>query len=112
MKSGQSRLIGPGSNDYGKNEPTETKKVQIPTCGRMVHYFPILPDALKVDNPDYCGMLPAIVVEASDLAINIVVFSMEGNPCQSKYSVMHKSEVLDFSTGEPTRSYWDWPTIK
>jgi len=86
--------------------------VMLPTCGRMIHYFPVLPDFLKQDNPDYCKMLPAIVVEATDLYVNMVVFGIGSTPCESKVSVPHKSEALDFETKEPTMSYWDWPIVK
>ncbi len=110
MKSGENGLIGPGSNDYGRGEnPNFT--VKIPSCGRMVHYFPVLPDSIKAINPDYCKVFPALVIEASDLAVNMVVFSIGSTPCESKWGVPHKSLVLN-ENSEPTMSYWDWPQIK
>ncbi len=86
--------------------------IQIPTCGRMVHYIPVLPDIIKAQNPDYCKALPATVVEASDLYANMVVLNMGSNPAEAKYSVPHKSVVAKNEDGEPVISYWQWPTIK
>jgi hypothetical protein len=111
MKSGEDGLIGPGSNNYGRNNSdsngeSETLKIQVPTCGRIVHYVPVLPDVLRETNPQYCKLLPAIVVEASDLYANLVVFSMGSTPADSNFSVPHKS------LAHPNQSYWQWPNEK
>jgi hypothetical protein len=80
-----------------------------PTCGRIIHYYPVLPDVLKDMNPQYCKKLPAIVVEASDLHANVVVFSIGSEPAKSQYSVPHITVAPKNENGEPTMSYWKWP---
>lgn len=110
MKSGENGLIGPGSNNYGATEKTVPAPVKIPTCGRMVHYFPFGEDGFNCE-PVYVKMLPAIVVEASDLAVNMVVFGMNIHPSsQAKFSVMHKSSAFD-AAGNQHSAYWDWPRL-
>jgi len=91
-------------------------EIKIPTCGRMVHYFPVLPDVLKANAPTYIKMLPAIVIESieNDLAVNMCVFGMGSgiSGAETKWSVQHKSCVAKDEDGNPRWSYWDWPEIK
>lgn len=90
--------------------PKEDKSpINIPTVGRIVNYIPVLPDTLRTMNPEYCKLLPAITVEASDLYVNMVIFSMGSTPSESKFSVPHISIVPRGLDGTPNMSYWKWP---
>jgi len=83
--------------------------IQIPTCGRIVNYIPVLPDILKHNNHSFIKALPAIVIEATDLYVNMTVFSLS-NPAEGRYSVPHISVVTKDEHGNALLSYWEWPS--
>jgi len=86
-------------------KPIMTNTVNLPTCGRIVHYYP-------ADNDVVCRangveFIPAIVIQSFGiLHANILVFTMNQDAREVlRYSVNHKSEAL------PGQSYWEWPTV-
>lgn len=94
----------------------ETATVQLPTCGRIVHFYPN-------GNDSVCGangaeFVPAIVVQHwSGLIANLSVFPMNTDATNVlRYSVHHKSEAIivneDGSKTQVYGTYWDWPEIK
>lgn len=97
-------------------------EVKLPTVGRIVHFFLIDKDTTFTEDYSKLGCnrsinsdepLPATVVQVFGyLHANMHVNSMcTNNLIVPKYSVPHKSEILD-EDGNPTRSYWDYPVIK
>lgn len=82
--------------------------VPIPSCGRIVHFFPVKDAICKANN---AKMVPAIVVQASgNYSINISAFPMNPDATNVlRYSVCHLSEVAKDEGGTPINDYWDWP---
>lgn len=72
--------------------------VKIPTCGRMVHYFPN-----DSDKTIKCEKCPATVLNDDS---NPDLFVMHSDGGGVRKTVMHKSIA-----GKNT-PYWDWPEIK
>jgi hypothetical protein len=91
-------------------------EVKIPSCGRVVHFFPNGADVVCQSNGAEC--LPAFAVQHfSGTRLNLSVFPMCADATNVlRYSVPHKSEVIgEFVVGEPQNkglAYWDWPEIK
>ncbi len=87
-------------------------EVKIPTCGRVIHFFPKVEDVICRTNN--ATKVPAIVVQGwGNLSVNISVFPMCPDATNVlRYSVCHLSEVAKNDAGEPINSYWDWPEIK
>lgn len=112
LKSGEDGLIGPGSNNYGAEEKAPiAKEVKVPTCGRIVHYFPNKADAHCAANG--AVMVPAIVVQDwNNLIVNLSVFPMNPDGTNVlRYSVHHISEAPN-NGGLPIGAYWAWPEMK
>lgn len=111
-QSGQEGLIGPGSNNYGQ-EKIEVK-IQIPTVGRIVHFYPIGEVEKSITGANNAEKIPAIIIQAwGYLTANMQVFTMNSDAVNVlRYSVYHISEVPKNDNGEPIVSYWEWPTIK
>lgn len=82
-----------------------SQSVNLPTCGRVVHYYPAESDIICRSNG--AEFLPAIVIQAFGiLHANIQVFTMSFDAHSVlRYSVNHKSEAL------PGQPYWEWPPI-
>jgi hypothetical protein len=74
-----------------------SEKLNIPTVGRIVHFFPAGKD-------NVLDTVAAIVTESTpdDSAICITVFP-KAEPPVPMFTVLHKSTA---SKGE---AYWDWP---
>ena len=86
--------------------------VQIPTCGRIVHYYPNGGDAHCSANT--ANVVPAMVVQTFGTAINLSVFPMNTDATNVlRYSVLHKSNLKTNEDGTPVSglAYWDWPAI-
>lgn len=85
---------------------------QIPTCGRIVHFFPNAEkDAhIAVNGAD---RVPAIVIQAFTAdRLNLVIFPMNvDSPVVLRYSVPHKSYAENMPDTASAMSYWDWPEI-
>lgn len=94
---------------------------QIPTVGRIVHFFPGSNDPSLSDrkgaHPTYANnsatVLPAIVLQVFGTAINLMVFTCnQDTHTARRYSVQHKDTALQGTYEDgvvPT--YWDWPEI-
>jgi hypothetical protein len=90
------------------NKTKKMSEIKIPTAGRIVHYFPNGTDKI-CENP-FAPYVPAIVVESTDLAPSLSVFTLNAEiPVVLRLSVSHKSTVLNHI---PMGPYWDWPEIK
>jgi hypothetical protein len=77
----------------------------IPTCGRVVHYFPNETDPICSQNK--AGKYAAIVGEANGLKVDLSIHTMnDGNPVINRFSVEHKSAA---GASETQAAYWDWP---
>lgn len=84
--------------------------IQIPTVGRIVHFFPNGNDAHCAANR--AEFVPAMVIQsfAGSATLNLGVFAMNGDgPLVLRYSVVHRS-VAESSEG--TFAFWDWPEKK
>lgn len=80
-------------------------EVKVPRCGRIVHYFTVMPSFLKGE-PSHMK-LPAMVVLGDALHVHLKVFSVLD--IMSELNVPHLSIVDKNENGEPKVSYWDWP---
>lgn len=111
-QSGQEGLVGPGSNNYGKEQPVV--KPQLPTAGRIVHFYPVGENEKAITGANNAEKVPAIIIQAwGYLTANMQVFTMNPDALNVlRYSVYHISEVPKDDEGNPTVSYWDWPQIK
>ena len=83
-------------------------EVKIPTCGRIVHFFPGKSDYDKLCTANNAEKVPAIVVQDwGSTIVNLSVFPMNPDATNVlRYSVEHKSKVTEGA------SYWDWPEIR
>lgn len=82
-------------------------KVNIPTCGRIVHYFPVNDQLAKTNNAE---KLPAIVVQSWESpSVNLSVHTASQDaPVVLRFSVPHISAAAT-SEGKIIQDYWDWP---
>lgn len=78
--------------------------IQMPTCGRMVHYFP----DRTTNDFIFVSPSPAIVIAASgENELMLSVFSAsESRPVVLRAAVPH------MSAKKSGANYWDWPEIK
>lgn len=88
--------------------------VKIPTCGRMVQYFPSEAEKTTRTGAGSNGaqVLPAVVTQVfsqswseSYTGVNMRVFA-DSEDVLWKTSVQHKSSAHEGA------EYWDWPEIK
>lgn len=84
-----------------------------PTCGQIVHFFPIseLDKHLANNGAD---RVPAMIIQAfTPDHLNLVIFPMNVDcPVVLRYSVFHKSQIPTKGSADYYRmSYWDWPEI-
>jgi len=88
------------------------EEVKVPTCGRIVHYFPNEADEHCAANG--AVMVPAIVVqEWGNKTLNLSVLPMNPDGANVlRYSICHISEAPRTESGLPIGRYWQWPEIK
>lgn len=82
-----------------------SQSINLPTCGRIVHYYPSENDPICRANG--AEFVPAFVIQAFGiLHANLQVFTMSSDaPQVLRYSVNHKSEA------PPRSPYWEWPPV-
>lgn len=79
-------------------------EVAIPTCARVVHYFPNGADMVASANG--VTVVPASVVAADGLNLHLSVQTLDETfPVVVRLSIPHKTGV---PAGE-SKAYWDWP---
>lgn len=85
----------------GKPNEKIMADIKVPTCGRIVHYFPNKNDG---QSP---RLLPAIVITEYDTYPSLHVFTEDAeNPYFLAKTVYPAKDKIE---GQP---YWDWPEIK
>lgn len=76
-------------------------EIQMPTCGRIVHYYPM---NCNPSTNNGIIKLPAIVI-CDDLNPDLNVhYASERNPVKTFRSIPHKNDWVEGQVG-----YWDWP---
>lgn len=79
-------------------------ELKVPTCGRIVHYFPTAEEAQALSLQ---SVLPAIVIDQYDTYPTLnVQTGNELHPVVVRKTVAHKSSIIE------GQAYWDWPEIK
>lgn len=73
MKSGENGLIGPGDNDYGRNEPPKPKPKYVPKRGHQVWFHPKWYEGTSKQD-----VYPAIVIDGDDTWPTLGVFTEDG----------------------------------
>lgn len=76
--------------------------MEIPKCGRIVHYYPNGVDVIAGSN--FATVVPAIVIQSfgDSNHLNLQVFTMNGDaPNVLRFSVYHKSEAPEGA------AYWE-----
>lgn len=82
-----------------KNELKEHEKPQLPTVGRIIHYYH--GEDKYTNGHNGIEFYPAIVVQTwGSLIANICVFKLDG--AIVRWSINHKSEISSLE-------YWEWP---
>lgn len=97
---------------------TQESKVQIPTVGRIVHFYPGYGDG-SYKLPNSMDMAPAIVSQVcSEERINLVIFVMARPdqglpyPAMNAWSIRHISLIsTDEFKSESHPPYWIYPPI-
>lgn len=82
---------------------SEQIQITMPTCGKIVHYFPL---AAGKDNAGNVKC-PAVVLNDSMTPDVSVLLRNHLSPVMYAPEVPHKSAYSEGGSG-----YWDWPEIK